>query len=308
MLARGLDTRRGARPGRTAEGPEPSTVVTAEPSVAVSVAFGLASAASWGAGDFAGGLASRRAGARAVVMTGQGVGVVLLAGLALVGGEPWPRGLGWAVLAGAGAAVGLLSLYHALAMGRMGIAAPVAAVVGAMVPVLAGAVLEGRPGPLQVVGFGLALAAVWLLAAPGARSEPVGVRALALPGLAGLGFGLFFVLIDQVPGPEVFWPLAVARGAALTLLAGASPLLGPLRAPGGRAMACATLAGVLDTAGNACFVLAARAGRLDVAAVLASLYPVSTVGLAWAFLRERLGPRQVVGVLAAVAAVACVGR
>jgi drug/metabolite transporter (DMT)-like permease len=284
--------------------------VAGEPSVFASVAFALASAASWGAGDFSGGLASRRASAQGVVIAAQGVGIALFTGLALAAGEALPAaaGLGWAALAGGAGAVGLVALYRALAGGRMGIAAPVCAVVGAIVPVLAGAVLEGPPRAVQGLGFGLALAAVWLLAAPGGGEARAGLPALALPALAGLGFGLFFVLIDRVDGPAVFWPLGVARTAALLLLLATAGALGRPRWPAGPDLPLTGLAGVLDAAGNAFFVLAARAGRLDVAAVLASLYPASTVALAWLILGERLGRLQVAGVLAALAAVACVAR
>jgi uncharacterized membrane protein len=282
--------------------------VAAESATLVSVGLGLASAVSWGAGDFSGGLASRRASAHGVVVISQCVGIVLLVGLAVVIGEtPPPTGkLVWAALAGVGGAGGLLGLYRALAIGQMGIAAPVSAVVGAIVPVLAGAVSEGPPGTLRVLGFGLALTAVWLLAAPGPTGRSLGARGLALPAAAGVGFGLFLVLIHQVGGSAVLWPLAVARASSLALLAGAGVVAGGLRVPGRSDLGLTGLAGALDAAGNAFFVLAAQAGRLDAAAVLSSLYPASTVALAHVVLRERLGRFQTVGVLLALAAIACV--
>jgi drug/metabolite transporter (DMT)-like permease len=272
-----------------------------------SVLLGLTSAASWGAGDFAGGLASRRAPALAVVVFSQGVGILLLVALALAVGEPIPgrRQVLWAALAGVNGALGLLALYSALAAGRMGIAAPVSGVVGAVVPVLVGMTVHGSPGWLRLIGFALALLGVWLLAGAGggvARATP---RELLLPVLAGASFGLFLVFIHQAGG-GVLWPLTVARGTSMGLLAMIGGATGMLRVPAGRALGLIGLAGVLDTGGNAFFVMAAQAGRLDVAGVLSSLYPAATVALACLLLRERLTRRQTVGAVATLSAIGCV--
>jgi drug/metabolite transporter (DMT)-like permease len=282
--------------------------VAGDSSTLASVALGLASAASWGAGDFSGGLASRRAPATGVVVASQGVGIALLVLLAVMTGEAAPaRGqLGWAALAGVSGAVGLLALYSALASGRMGIAAPVSGVVGAIVPVLVGAGVHGSPGALRLAGFGLALAGVWLLTASGRDVARAGVRELALPLLAGLSFGLFLVFIHRAGGSGVLWPLTAARATAMGVLTVVGGVAGTLRLPGRPALALTTVAGVLDTGGNAFFALAARAGRLDVAGVLSSLYPASTVLLACVLLGERLTRRQTAGAVATVAAIACV--
>ena len=273
-----------------------------------SVAFGLASAASWGAGDFAGGLASRRAPAAAVVIASQGVGIALLGILALVTGEAVPSvgQLGWAALAGANGALGLLALYSALASGRMGIAAPVSGVVGAVVPVVVGMVLDGPPGPLRLGGFALALVGVWLLTAAGGAADRARPRELVLPILAGLSFGLFLVFIHRAGGSAIFWPLTTARATSMAVLAAIGAVTGTLRLPGRSALGLTCLAGLLDTGGNAFFVLAAQAGRLDVAGVLSSLYPASTVALACLLLRERLTRRQGIGAVATLAAIGCV--
>jgi drug/metabolite transporter (DMT)-like permease len=273
-----------------------------------SVAFGLASAVSWGAGDFSGGLASRRAPAIGVVIASQGVGVALLVLLAIATGEaaPAPGHLGWAALAGANGALGLLALYSALASGRMGIAAPVSGVVGAAVPVLVGAILHGSPGVLRLAGFALALAGVWLLTAAGAGVDRAGPGTLVLPLLAGVSFGLFLVFIHRAGGSTVLWPLTVARATSMGVLAVIGGATGTLRLPGRSALALTCLAGLLDTGGNAFFLLAAQAGRLDVAGVLSSLYPASTVLLACLLLGERLTGRQTAGALATLAAIVCV--
>ncbi len=272
------------------------------------MALGLASAASWGGGDFAGGLASRRARASGVVIASQAVGIALLVLVAVVTreGMPAPGQLGWAALAGANGALGLYALYTALASGRMAIAAPVSGVVGAVVPVLVGAAVEGPPGALRLAGFGLALAGVWLLAAQAGGTRAASARELVLPVLAGVSVGLFLVFIHQAGGAGVLWPLTVARATSMGLLASIGVVSGTFQLPGRAAVGLTCLAGVLDTGGNAFFALAAQAGRLDVAGVLSSLYPAATVALACLLLGERLTPRQAVGAAAALAAIACV--
>ncbi|HKZ71105.1 MAG TPA: DMT family transporter [Anaerolineales bacterium] len=266
--------------------------------------LGLASAVSWGAGDFCGGLASKRASAYGVVITSQAVGAAILGALAILFGERLPpvNDLIWGALAGAMGAIGLLALYRGLASGRMGVVAPVSGVVGAAIPVLAGAIFQGLPAALKLVGFGAALAGVWFISRP---AEAGAFRAADLgSGLtAGVGFGLFFVLIDQGNDSAVFWPLLAARAASLTLMGGMARFKGEPLVPARSLWPLTALAGALDAGGNAFFVLAARAGRLDVASVLSSLYPASTVLLAWLVLKERLNRWQTVGVLAALAAI-----
>ena len=273
-----------------------------------SVAFGLASAASWGAGDFSGGLATRLAPAAGVVIASQGVGIVLLVVLALATGETAPSAgqLGWAALAGANGAFGLLALYSALASGRMGIAAPISGVVGAVVPVLVGMQIHGPPGIIRLAGFALALVGVWLLTAAGGSAHAARPRERVLPFLAGVSFGLFLVFIHRAGGAGILWPLTTARGTSIAVLVAIGLLTRTLRLPGRSALTLTALAGLLDTGGNAFFVLAARAGRLDVAGVLSSLYPAATVVLACLLLGERLTGRQTAGAVATLAAIACV--
>jgi drug/metabolite transporter (DMT)-like permease len=282
--------------------------VAGDSSAGGSVAFGLASAASWGAGDFSGGLASRRAPALSVVVASQLVGVALLIGLVALTGEVLPTvpQLGWAALAGTSGAFGLLALYSALASGRMGIAAAVSGVVGAVVPVLVGTIVQGSPGVLRFIGFVLALAGVWLLTAAKTGPARTGFRELALPVLAGVGLGLFLVLIHQAGESTVLWPLTVARVSSVGVLAVVGAATGTLALPRRSTLGLTALAGLLDTGGNVFFVLAAQAGRLDVAGVLSSLYPASTLILACLLLGERLTGRQTAGAVAVLAAIACV--
>ena len=268
-----------------------------------SVIFGLASALSWGAGDFSGGLATKRAPVYGVVIVSQIIGVLLLVGLALALSEriPPPVQLMWGGVAGLGGGLGLVALYSALASGRMGVAAPVSAVVAAVIPVGFGLLTEGWPTALRLSGFGLALAAVWFISRP----DEAGLRArdLGLPLIAGLGFGLFFVALDHANDEGVLWPVVAARLASASLLTVMARLTRQPYLPGREYLGLIALSGVLDTGGNAFYALAARLGRLDVAAVLGSLYPASTVWLAWLILKERLTRLQWVGVIAALAAI-----
>lgn len=267
------------------------------------IGFGLLSALIWGAGDFCGGLATKRARPFSVVLVAEVAGALLLAGIALLFAQPLPAGadLSWSAGAGLAGAAGLLALYTGLAGGHMGIVAPISAVVAAIVPIAVGALLEGLPSPTQMAGFALALGAVWLLSASGERSATKHDLQLAL--LAGLGFGFYFVLIDRIGPVGGFWNLAFARMVAamallLIMLLIRHPLLPPRNV-----LPLNVLNGGLDAGGNLFFMLAAQAGRLDVASVLSSLYPGATVVLAWLVLRERLNRPQVAGVVAALAAI-----
>lgn len=267
------------------------------------IAFGLISALVWGAGDFFGGLATRRARAFSVVLVSEVTGALLMLAAALLLAQPLPLAaeLGWSAGAGLAGAVGLVSLYSALAGGHMGIVAPLSAVIAALVPIGVGALTEGPPSPLQLLGFAVALTAVWLLSSSGGRS--VSGRELRLALLAGIGFGCYFVLIDRISGGSSFWHLTFARlVAAFALLLIMLLLRHPLLPP--RAvLPVNTLNGMLDAGGNFFFVMAAQLGRLDVASVLASLYPGATVVLAWLVLGERLNRPQAAGVVAALVAI-----
>jgi len=229
------------------------------------VVFGLASAASWGAGDFMGGFLTRRTNAWKVLVISFAASLIFLTALALLTSEPLPSAteLGWGIAAGLSSTVALAAYYRALALGKMGIAAPVAGVLTASVPVLFGVLTQGLPTPYQIVGFLLALVGLWLIS----RREGAvgGSRSLSLAVLAGLGFGGFLVLLAQAGKTAVFWPIIAARGTGLSiLLLIAVANRGMFR--GGRGgLALMFLTGVLEVGGNAFFLLATQAGRIDVA-------------------------------------------
>ncbi len=271
--------------------------------VFATIVFGLAASLFWGSGDFSGGLASRRDNASSVVFGAYSVGFVLLVLLALIWKEAFPSLIDilWGGVSGVSGALGLIAFYSALSIGRMGIIAPVSAVLTAGIPVLFSAYTQGLPTLLQVGGFVLALFAIGLVSRPErTKGRPKGIG-LAL--LAGCGFGCFFVLISRVNPSATFWPLAVARLTSVLVLLLMIGMRRQKVLPKKTVTLLVILAGVLDALGNAFFVLAAHAGRLDVAAILSSLYPAATVVLAALVLRERMTRIQTLGILLALIAI-----
>jgi drug/metabolite transporter (DMT)-like permease len=268
------------------------------------VVFGLVSALSWGAGDFTGGLASKRSNVYSVVIISQVAGALLLLAMAILFREPFPelKDLMLGAAAGVGGAIGLVAFYRGLALGRMGVVAPVAAVVTAALPVTFGILLEGLPDGGALPGFALAFLAVWLVSSTG-KEEHIRLSDMGPSLTAGVFFGLFFILIDQVSTGAVFWPLVAARAASLSFLLVIACLRGQSAPPQAGQLPIIVLAGLLDAGGNVFYALAAQAGRLDIAAMLAALYPAATVLLARLVLKERLAPQQWAGLVAALIAV-----
>jgi drug/metabolite transporter (DMT)-like permease len=265
--------------------------------------FGLGSAASWGAGDFSGGLATKRSDVFMVVIISQVAGTVPLIVFTLFWGGALPPA-NHLLLGGIGGLfgmAGLLALYRGLSEGRMGVVAPVTSVTAAVLPMLLGSFWDGLPTLLEMAGILVALVAVWLLSRT-APDQPFSFDGLGLPILAGSAFGLYFVFIDLAAVEMVLWPLVAARVASLGILL-TFLSIGPHRhmPPVGQ-FPLLIMAGFLDTAGNVFFALATQIGRLDIAAVLASFYPGTTAFLAWVVLKERLNRTQWMGVSAALTA------
>jgi drug/metabolite transporter (DMT)-like permease len=272
----------------------------------------LAAAASWGAADFSGGFASKKASAFGTVVVAHGTGLIFISLLALTLHDPAPTRIAafWGAAAGIAGGIGLASLYRALAIGQMGINAPIAAVLTALLPVLLGIRTEGRPSATQFAGFAIALFSIWLMSTPAAAfGRP---RGLGLAVIAGFGFGCFLIFSKFAGQHSALWPLAVARIASLLLMLAIltlrrEPLLP--QAPGAASLLkFMIIAGLLDSIGNALYVAATRNGRLDIAAVLSSFYPASTVVLARLILGERLSRLQLAGVAAALTAIPLIVR
>jgi len=226
--------------------------------------------------------------------------------IAVAIGEPVPGlpTLLLAALAGVCAVAGIVGLYTGLAVGRMGVVAPVTGLIAASLPVMVGFARAGMPGTEVLIGIGCALAAVVLVS----RShDPAGRRSgLEYALVAGVGLGLFNVAVGAFPEHAVAWPLVVIKGAALVALV-AIVAVGrrPWRIPRPVLPALVAVA-LLDLAGNGLYVLATQAGRLDVAATLSSLYPVTTVVLAIVLLHERVSRGHLAGIIMAGLAIALI--
>jgi len=243
------------------------------------------------------------------VLLGQSLGFVIVLVVALILREalPSPASLAWAAVASACGIIGLVAFYRALSIGRMGIVAPVAGVLGAAIPVLTGAIVQGLPTVLQGVGIAFAVVSVVLVTRPGDEpARPNDRRALGLAILAGVGFGLFLTLLRQAGDGSVPWLLVATRLSSVAILAGAFLVTRDVVPAKASWIGPAVLAGSLDVAGNAFYIAAAQTGRLDVAAVTSSLYPITTVILARLLLGERFAHVHVAGVVVAGVAIVCI--
>lgn len=266
--------------------------------------FGLVAAASWGTSDFSGGVASKRSPLFSVVIASQAIGFVLLLLLGIAFGEDLPglRNAIWAAFAGLAGLAGLLALYQGLAVGRMGVVAPVSAVISGVMPVVVSIFVDGVPHITRLIGFVLALVSVWLVSQSG-DGRNITLKELRLPLIAGLAFGLFFIFIDRVTTDAVFLPLAIARVASLTVMLILAAVLGWQRIPTTASTLFVLLSGVFDASGNIFFALSAQVGTLAIAVVISGLYPAGTVLLARVFLQEKIGVTQWVGIVLALAAI-----
>ncbi|MGH9111847.1 MAG: EamA family transporter [Acidimicrobiales bacterium] len=269
----------------------------------------LTAAAAYGVGDFLGGMAARREPSTAVVLWSHVVGLLALAVAApIVGGDLTAEALAIGAAAGLIGGAGVALFYLGLSLGAMSVVAPIAALLSAAVPVVAGFGAGERPAAGAVVGIGLALVAVTLVSREptGGRVGPagpgIGLLPVALAIAAGLAFGLFFVTVDHAGTAVGIWPLVGARIASVSLFAALGAAAVTASAPPRTAAGAVIGAGVLDAAANVCYVLALSHGLLSVVAVLTALYPAGTVLLARYVLGERLGRVQQTGLAVAVVA------
>jgi drug/metabolite transporter (DMT)-like permease len=271
----------------------------------LSILYGILSAATWGAGDFIGGLASKPTNPYRVLFLAELAGMIPFTILALLLREPIPpRG---DMLIGAGSSLiglgGLLFLYRALASNQMTIAAPVSALFAALIPVIFGFFTLGVPSTTTLIGFVLAFAAVWLVSQTDMANWRFSLWDLRLALLSGFFFGVYFLTLHRATLNAFFWPLAAARFAGFLVLGIYALIARQPGLPPREIWGLSIVNGMLDIGGNAFYVLAAQTGRLDVAAVLSALYPASTVLLAWIFLKERITWLQAFGVLLAFIAI-----
>jgi drug/metabolite transporter (DMT)-like permease len=270
----------------------------------------LLAAGFWGVGDFSGGMGVKTAGgsvgaALRVVLLSHVTSFSVLLAIALAQGDAFPHGLPlvWGLTAGVAGGLSLSAFYIALSRGAMGASAAISGVLAAAIPAVVAMVAEGAPGWRKGVGFLVAGAAIWLIAAGDAAHERASTTALAIG--AGAGFGIYFVALKYAGAAGLIWPMATARmgsistcGMILLALRGASSVR--IRR---RVLVWVLSTALFDTSGNLLFLASTRAGRLDVAAVLASLYPASTILLAAWTMKERPTRRQGLGMAVAGLAV-----
>jgi drug/metabolite transporter (DMT)-like permease len=282
------------------------------------IALGLTVAALWGASDFLGGLAARKAPALLVVALAHGISMAALVSLAAVAHavHPSERTAVWGLVAGISGGLALIVFYRALAGREMGMPAALAGLLTALVPVVFSWIAEGRPKAGQISGFVIASVAIYLFAhEPHGRPHP---RALGLSAIAGLGFGVFLIASKFASQGALLWPLAISRVTSASL---AAAILFAVHAGRRRSPALdgtgnhwllesvrpilwlAGSAGILEAAGNLLYMRATLAGRLDVAAVLSSFYPAGTILLAVWLLKERTTLSKTLGMILALIAI-----
>jgi uncharacterized membrane protein len=242
-----------------------------------------------------------------VVLASQFVGMTIALGIAAARGESVPTGndLPLCFVAGVLGGVGITALYRGLAIGRMGIVAPITGVLAAVIPVVAGIILEGVPAAIVLAGIGLAVVSVVLVSR--VADEGGGPAGLTEALIAGVAIGCFGIAISGLSEGQVFSSLTVIRLVQATLVIGL--VLGTRaawRLPVD-ALPAVAVVGVLDMAGNSFYLLAVQTGALAVASVLSALYPVATVLLAALFLRERVTRDHTIGIALAAAAIVLIG-
>jgi drug/metabolite transporter (DMT)-like permease len=272
------------------------------PWLSAPTSFSLAAVFSWGTSDFVGGYGARRANAFLLTAIAHISGLLLMAGVALGSHSPFPSGtaVAWALMGGLSGGGALAIFYRALASGRMGLTAPVAAVLSAAIPTVFAIFREGLPRAAQVLGFGLAAAGIWLISRVEDDSPPEGI---GMAALSGIGFAGFYLCIKQAGDGSAFWIAATSKVASFTLT-GLMVLIGRgARHIDRRGIAWGVVAGCLDITGSVLFIRAAQTGRLDSAVVLSSLYPAVTVLLARFILREHFTRWKALGMVAALLAV-----
>lgn len=275
----------------------------------LSILYGIASALSWGAGDFSGGLASRKLGAYRAVFWGDLLGLLIILPVTAVYREPIPAVSVFinAAIGGVLGSVGLLILYYSLSIGKMSIAAPVSALFAALLPVIVGLFTQGLPTLNQFTGFGFALAAVWLIS-QGNTDEKFQLKHLSdlrLPILAGIGFGCYFIFVHYASKDtgSIIWTMIASRTAGTLLLLIVVLTRQDSFSVQRDAWLMVFFNATLDLSGNFFYILASQIGRLDVSAVLSSLFPGSTVLLASIFLKEHISAKQWLGIATALIAI-----
>ncbi|MDI3314163.1 MAG: DMT family transporter [Mycobacterium sp.] len=257
-------------------------------------------------------MAARRAAVLRVMVVSYPLVTVLLGAVALSAGGPvHPGAVLWGSLYGISQAFGAWWFNQAMAAGPISVVSPLAAILNAAVPVVAGVALGERPGGMASAGVVLAMAAVLLVGREAPDDEDIRTHRFTpkvawLTAASGIAFGLDFVLLHQAPAECRLWPLFFARAIATVLVVAMAGISGDLQLPPPTALRLAVTAAVLDTCANITMLLALQEWLLSLASVLISLYPATTVVLAIIVLRERVTRWQAAGMLLAAVSVAMI--
>lgn len=266
----------------------------------------LLSAATWGGSDFAGGWGARRASSLLITASGQVVSLAGLLFICLAFRLPVPptKYLVYAAIGGFEGAFALAIFYRALAMGAMGLTAALTGLLTALIPVVFDLLHAGWPGALTSAGLAVGLAAIWMISqSQSASGLGTPANALLLGACAGTGFGAQLILFKMAAQGGVLWALTSGRIAGAVAILLTVAIARPKEGWSGFWLA-GIISGCLDAVGNVFYMMASQTGRLDVAAVICSMYPAGTIVLAGLILRERPTKKQLAGMGLALAAVA----
>jgi drug/metabolite transporter (DMT)-like permease len=303
----------------------------------LAVLLAVVAAIGYGGSDYAGGLASRQASVLRVSIVAEVTNAALLLAIVPFVSDRTPS-LGsviWGAAAGAGGVAGAMALFMGFRHAAFSVASSVSAVAAAAFSVVAGQLFGEQPSALSLVGIALAVPAIIGVSVSTRPADPVGGSGVVTadtaasgPGeraehlgrdttgrhaagikwglLAGAGFGLFYIGLNQAGSSTDLWPLAVAGLAAVvtvTLIAAATRQLG-LPPVGTRWLS--VLTGVTATVGTFAYFFATHHGSLAVTAVVSSLYPAVTILLARMLSGERLTALRLTGLCFAAVSVSLI--
>jgi drug/metabolite transporter (DMT)-like permease len=275
----------------------------------VAILLAALCAATYGVADYCGGRAARSLASTIVTLIGQTTSLVLVVGGVIVLGTPLASAhdLWWGAAGGAAGGIALIAFYTALSRGAMTVVAPTTAIVSAVFPVIVGLWLGERPSGTALAGIVVACLAVALVSGViGSRHQHTQVATIVLAALAGVGFGFIFIAFARTADDSGMWPLVAARAASLPVIAVVVGATRPGRGALKKVIWIVIASGVLDMAANLFYLEASHRGLLSIVAVISSMYPVSTVCLAFGLDHERVSRTQAAGLVCAATALALV--
>jgi len=274
----------------------------------VTALLAVLSALVIGSSDFSGGVATRDDSTFRVTVWAQlWSGLTALALVGFVSSTSVTSGdIVAGALAGLSGSFSFVCFYAALSRGSMSIVAPTTAVVGAVVPAIVGVARGDSVGAMTAAGLIVAVVAIVVVTSSSGDGR-TDAKALALAVVAGLGFSVFFIALSETHDAAGLWPLVVARVVSVPAVSvTALVTTGSLMPKSTRSRRLASYTGISEMLANIMLLVALRRGPLAVVSVFGSLYPVSTVILAWAILHEKMSRNQVIGICLATAALALV--